>query len=107
MSRHIHDHRKTKAVQPARIAKTLAITTADVHEVQTRDQDRHGTITDAAAIAKANHTAPGVQHIEIDKTIESEIPNLLYTVAIQTARNLPPPTTTTPPTPQTPTPKTP
>jgi hypothetical protein len=103
--------------QPAKSTKntqTTQTTAEDVREVQTRDQDRHGTITDALVIAKANHIAPGVQHTGIDKTTESDIPELLKTTTTTKSKslsrnlqNLPPPTTTNPPTHQTPTPTTP
>jgi hypothetical protein len=68
----------------------------------------------ALVIAKANHIAPGVQHTGIDKTTESDIPELLKTTTTTKSKslsrnlqNLPPPTTTNPPTHQTPTPTTP
>ena len=111
MSRHIHDHRKTKAVQPARIAKTLAITTADVHEVQTRDQDHHTITTtiDAAATANENQIALEVPKTGKDPTNESAIQDLPKTTTTTTTNpqkiprthhDLPPPTTTTNPQPQ-------
>jgi hypothetical protein len=105
---HGHDlkHIKTKTAQLARSTKSPQNTAEDVHEVETRDRDRHST-TIADAIAKANHIAPEVQRTEIDKTIENGIQGLLNTVTIIKTQNLQPPATTNPPTAQTPTPTTP